>query len=360
MLSALASVLVLGVLVVLHEWGHFLVARWSGVRVLRFSVGFGPRLLAWTRGHTEYAVSAIPLGGYVKMAGEQRSEQAHEPWEYLSKPIHTRAAIVFAGPFVNYLIALVTLWVVFVVGYPELLPTVGKLVNDMPAKAAGIQIGDRVTAVDGVPVKTWEQMTKRIYASPGHPITVEIDRDGATQRIEVTPKAKEITDPFGHRKTVGQIGIIPKGDFHTYRVGPIEAIRRTVKQQHEWTIQTFFALWSMATGKMSVRDSVTGPIGIVVLTSEAVQLGIAPLLFLVSLFSLSLAIFNLFPIPILDGGHLLFLALEKLRGRPVSIQVQERSAQVSLVLLVTMVLVICANDVSRFGLVDKLMGIFNR
>ena len=360
MVATLIALLVLGGLVVVHELGHFLVAHWSGVRVLRFSVGFGPRLLTWRRRHTEYAVSAIPLGGYVKMAGEQRSEASHEPWEYLSKPLWTRAAIVFAGPFVNYLVALVSLWTVFIIGYPELLPVVGKVMDDMPAKTAGFRLNDRVEAVGGQAVRTWDEMTKLIYASPDRPLTFHLNRDGTALELTVTPKPKTITDPFGRQKNVGLIGIAPSGDFHPYRVGPIAAIGRTIHQQNEWVAQTMLGLWSLATGKLPLRDSVTGPVGIIFLTSEAVHLGFAPLLFLVSLFSLSLALFNVFPIPILDGGHLLFLALEKLRGRPVSINIQERSAQVSLMLLATLLVLVCVNDVSRFGLMEKMMDWIRR
>ncbi len=356
MLSALVSLLVLGLLVIVHEYGHFLVARRSGVRVLRFSIGFGPILLRWRRGETEYAVSAIPLGGYVKMAGEQRSEQTSQPWEYLSKPIGTRAKIVFAGPLVNYLVALGCLWLMFVTGYPDLLPVVGTVLEDTPAQAAGLQAKDRIQAINGRAIRSWQEMTTLIYASAHQPLQVQFERDGQAQTLTMTPREKSLTDPFGRTKSVGLIGISPSGEFSTYRVGPIAAIGRTLHQQNEWVSQTFLALWSMATGKMSFRDSVTGPIGIIYLTSEAVKMGWAPLLSLVSLFSLSLAIFNLFPIPILDGGHLFFLALEKLRGSPVSLHVQERSAQVSFVLLMTLVVFICINDVSRFGLFEKLFG----
>ena len=356
MVPALISLLVLGLLVIVHELGHFVVARWAGVRILRFSMGFGPRLLTWTRGHTEYAVSAIPLGGYVKMAGEQRGEETHEPWEYLSKPIGTRASIVFAGPFVNYLVALVSLWVVFVIGYPELLPVVGSAVEGMPAQAAGLQEGDRIQAIDGHAVRTWDEMTRLIYQAPGQPLAFRVERGGALQTVTIIPRPKPTTDPFGQRKTIGLIGIAPSGIFASYRVGPLEAVGRAFHQQYEWTSQTLLALWSMVMGRVSLRDSVTGPIGIIYLTSEAVRMGFAPLLFLVSLFSLSLALFNLFPIPILDGGHLFFLAIEQLRGRPVSVNIQERSAQVSFVLLMALVLMICINDVSRFGLFEKVAG----
>jgi len=355
MVTALTSVLMLGCLIIVHELGHFLVARWSGVRVVRFSIGFGPRLVRWTRGETECVVSAIPLGGYVKMAGEQRSEHAHQPWEYLSKPAGTRALIVFAGPFVNYLVALLTLWVVFLIGFPELTPVVGRLLEGMPAKAAGLQAGDRIRGVEEGPIETWDEMTKVIHASPGRPLAFRIERDGMLTTILVTPQAKEIVDPFGRPQRVGLIGIAPSGEFQARRAGPIEAAARTIRQQNEWIGQTLLALWSMIAGRISMRESVTGPIGIVYLTSEAVQAGLSPLLYLMSLFSLSLAIFNLFPIPILDGGHLFFILLERLRGRPVSVNIQERSAQVSLVLLVTLVLFICINDVNRFGLLDKVL-----
>lgn len=355
MLSMLASLLVLGLLVIVHELGHYVVARRRGVRILRFSIGFGPRLFAWTKGHTEYAISAIPLGGYVKMAGEQTAEHTQEPWEYLSKPVGTRAQIVFAGPLVNYVVALLGLWVMFLIGYPELLPVVGKVLPQMPAQAAGLQPGDRIQAINDRTVRTWEEMTKLIYVSPEKPLTFRLGRGADRLTVSVIPKSKAITDLAGRAKTIGVVGIVPSGAFEAHRFGPIAAVGRAIRQHNEWVAQTFLALWSMGTGRLSVRESVTGPIGILFMTSEAVRMGVAPLLYLVSLFSLSLAIFNVFPIPILDGGHLFFLVLEKLRGRPVSINVQERSAQVSLALLIVFVLMICFNDVSRFGLFDRVL-----
>lgn len=357
-MGPLIAILLLGFLVFVHEAGHFLVARWSGVRILRFSLGFGPKIFGWKRGETEYCVSWIPLGGYVKMAGESRAEQHQQPWEYLSKPISIRALIVFAGPLVNYLTAILSLWVVFLVGYPELLPVVGQVAKEMPAQAAGLLEGDRIQAIDGRPIRTWEEMTEFIHAAPGRPLTLRIERERVTQEVSVTPTLKQMTDPFGHQKTVGLIGISPSGAFESRRVGPLSALGRTIQQQNEWLGQTMFALWSLVTGKLSMRESMTGPIGILYLTSEAASMGVAPLLSLMSLFSLSLALFNLFPIPILDGGHLFFLAIEKLRGNPVSVNVQERAAQVSFVLLMTLVLVICVNDVNRFGLVEKVVGWF--
>ncbi|MBI2093357.1 MAG: RIP metalloprotease RseP [Candidatus Omnitrophica bacterium] len=354
MIATLISILVLGLLVIFHEMGHLLVARWAQVRVLRFSMGFGPRILNWKRGHTEYSLSAIPLGGYVKMAGEQHGEETHQPWEYLSKPVGVRALIVFAGPLVNYLLAFLSLWVVFVIGFPELLPVVGTVSPDMPAQIVGLKTSDRILEIEGKPVESWDAMTKIVYASADKPLSFVIEREGLRQNLSITPRAKQTTDPFGRETTIGLIGISPSGEFQTYRVGPLQAIGKAFKQQAQWVSQTMLALWSIVTGKIALRDSVTGPIGIVFLTSSALKTGLSPLLFLVSLFSLSLALFNLFPLPILDGGHLLFLGLEWFRGRPVSVRIQERSVQVGFVLLMTLVLVICVNDIQRFGLFEKL------
>ena len=357
MLATLISFLILGLLILVHEAGHFVVARWAGVRILRFSIGFGPRIFTWTRGYTEYALSLIPLGGYVKMAGEQRSEQAHQPWEYLSKPVGTRAAIVFAGPLVNYLVAVLMLWVVFMLGFPELKPGVGRLIEDMPAQAAGIEKGDLIVAIDGEPVATWEEMTAIIHRSADRSLRFRIDREGAEQTLTISPKMREIKDLYGRPQRIGQIGIAPSGDLTLLRAGPLEAIGRTFAKHGEWCSSMGLALYSVFTGRISMKESLTGPIGIIILTSEAVYLGLTTLLVLVSLFSLSLAIFNVLPIPILDGGHLFFLVLEKLRGTPISVNVQERAAQVSLVLLVTLIIVVCVNDIQRFKLVERLLDL---
>lgn len=350
----LISCLVLGGLVVLHEFGHLLVAKWCGVRVLRFSIGFGRRLATWRRGDTEYALSLLPLGGYVKLAGEQQHERANAPWEFLSKPVGIRALIVLAGPLVNALVSIVTLWAVLVIGYPELLPTVGRVMDNMPARIAGIQTDDHILAIDGHPVKTWDELTAIVHQAPQRPLEFQIDRGGTTLTVTVTPKVNEMKDPFGRTRTVGLVGIAPSGTFGTYRVGPLEAVGRTVKKELEWTGQIGLSLWSLFTGRVSMQDSLTGPIGIVYMTTEAARMGLTPLIYLVSLFSLSLAIFNLFPMPILDGGHLLFLALEKLRGRPLSLRVQERAAQVSLAALMLIAVLVCVNDIQRLGVVDKL------
>lgn len=356
MLSWLIAFFVLGMLVTLHELGHFLVAKRCGVRVLRFSIGFGPVVWRWSGGETEYALSLVPLGGYVKMAGEQRSEQAGAPWEFLSKPVRVRAWIVAAGPLVNYAVSILSLWTVLVIGYPELLPTVGRLIEGMPAKAAGVQVGDQILAVDSKPIRTWDEMTQIVHRSANRPLTLEVQRDGATLTLRVTPAAREQRDPFGRARAVGLMGVSPSGAFTTYRVSPLEAVHQTASKQAEWLSQMGLSLWSMVTGRVPMQESLTGPIGIVYMTSEAVRMGLGALLYLVSIFSLSLAMFNFFPIPILDGGHLLFLICEKFRGRPVSLSVQEKATQISFAVLMTLVVLVCVNDLNRLGVVDKLRG----
>lgn len=359
MMSWLIAVLMLGLLVLVHEAGHFVVARWSGVRVLRFSIGFGPILWKRTLGGTEYALSLLPLGGYVKMAGEEQIDRVRPAKdEFLAQPIRVRARIIAAGPLVNALVSVVTLWVVLVTGYPELLPVIGKVMDEMPASAAGLQEGDRVRALDGTPVQTWDELTKHVQQAADRPVTVAIERAGASMELVVTPKPREITDPFGRTKRVGLIGVSPSGEFSTYQVSPMDAFRKTAEKEWEWLGHIGLSLWSLCTGRISPKESLTGPIGIMYIAAEATKMGLGSLLYLVSLFSLSLAVFNVFPLPILDGGHLLFLALEKLKGKPVSLRVQEKAAQVSMALLLALVVLVCINDVSRFGLVDKLVGLW--
>ncbi len=348
----LSSLIVLGLLIIVHELGHLLVARMSGVRVLRFSIGFGPQLFTWTKGHTEYAVSAIPLGGYVKMAGEQRSEQTAAPWEYLSKPASTRASIVFAGPFVNYLVSFVLLWIVCLVGFPVLVPTIGRVIDHSPAATAGLQVGDHLVEVDGHRVTTWDEMTEMIHNAPDRPIAVLLQRGAETHRLLVTPEPGRGQDLFGRSKA--GIGIGPAGESTAQRYGPLAALRQTLQVQRRQLEQTFTGLALVFSGKLPLKDSVAGPIRIMTETSAFMRLGLVPALLWMSALSLSLSIFNVLPIPILDGGHLFFLLIEQLRGRPVSIGVQERSTQVSFVLLMALIVFVCINDLDQIGLLGKI------
>ncbi len=334
---------VFGFLVLVHEVGHFLIARRMGVRILRFSIGFGPKIVGWCRGDTEYWLSWVPLGGYVKMAGEQRTDQPPQPGDYQEKSVGKRAIIVAAGPAVNYLVAWIVLWVFFMIGYPGVLPVVGEVTDGMPAQEAGLLTGDRILAIDARAVRTWDQMTAIIRKSPERAIQLRLKRNGRVLMLPIVPISEPVTGTKATVKTIGLIGI----GAGSYRAGPVEALGLSITTICDWTIQTLTSLVALVTRQMSMRETVTGPIGILHLTSEAARVGLGPLLYLTSLFSLSLAIFNVFPIPILDGGHLLFLAIEKLRGKPVSPTVQERAAMVSLAVLVSFVLMVSINDLQR-------------
>ena len=366
-----------GVLILVHEFGHFLVARWSGVRVLRFSIGFGPRVFGWRWRGTEYWVSWVPLGGYVKMAGEDAVGQTAKPDEYAGQSVGARARIILAGPLVNYLVAVVAMWAVFTIGYPELLPIIGKVQAEMPAAAAGFSVGDRVVAIGGERIGTWDELTAAIRRSAGEPLSVAVEREGQTIELRVTPRSDQITDLLGDARRVGLIGVTPSGALRLSPAGPLAAAGLSVRKTAEWTLLTLRGLGSLVSRKIPMRESVTGPIGIgsmiweavhdlvervlkeglAGLPSEAMRTDWVHLLMLLALISLSLSIFNVFPIPILDGGHLFFLLIEKLRGAPLSRIIQERATQVSFVVLMTFVVVVCANDLERFGLLQKLLDL---
>ena len=354
-MSWLISLAVLSFLIIVHEAGHFVVARWMGVRVLRFAIGFGPVLARWERGGVEYCLCLLPLGGYVKMAGEEeRAHDAPASDEFSAKPASVRALIIAAGPIVNALVSTLALWVVLVIGYPELVPSVGRVMDGMPAQAAGMREGDRITAVDGRPVTTWEDLTRVVHGAAGRSLAVAVDRAGASVALTITPKPQEMTDPFGRRQTVGLMGIGPSGAFITYRVDPVSAVGKTLQKQAEFVWHMGLSLWALFTGHASMKESLTGPIGIAQMISEQARMGLSPLLYLASLFSLSLAIFNAFPLPLLDGGHLLFLAIERLRGRPVSLRVQEKSTQVSMAFLLLIAAVVSVNDLERLRVLEKI------
>ena len=355
MISGICSLAILGTLVLVHELGHFVVARWSGVRVSRFSLGFGPKIWGFRRGDTEYCFCLLPLGGYVKMAGEQQEEQTKAPWEFLSKPPWIRAWIVAAGPLVNLMMSTVLLWIVLVTGYPEMLPTIGEIVEKMPAQSVGIQVGDRIKAINGVEMHTWDQFTATVHRAPNRPLNFQIQRGEESLTLTITPEPKTLPDAFGRLKTVGLVGVVPSGDFELHYIPPLQAVNITFARQWEWTTQIIMSLYSIFTGRLSMQESLTGPIGIVHLTSEAVRMGIGPLLYLISIFSLSLGVFNFFPVPVLDGGHILFIVLEKLRGRPVSIKVQERAIRVGMAALLLLVAMVCVSDMQRLGWMEKLL-----
>ena len=356
MISLLLFAVVLSVLILVHEWGHFFVAKRFGIRVERFSLGFGPKVFSLKRKETEYRLSWFPLGGYVKMAGETKDEPlTGEKWEYLSRSVWERFAVVFAGPFLNYLLAFFVFAVVFAIGNPQVTSKIGKVMENYPAQAAGIREGDRVLSVNGKKVQYWEEVTTLIRkTSEEGTVQVMVERNETKVPFTLRPKTVEEKNLFGERKKFALIGISPSEEVVLVRYPVPQAIGMAAKQVAQLTYLTLKAISRMLTGHMAVKESLTGPIGIFVITEQAARLGIRYLLQMVGVLSASLAIFNVLPIPVLDGGHLFFLVLERLKGKPVSERIQELSRQVGMALLIGLMLIVFYNDFSRFKVFEKI------
>ncbi len=351
-ISILAAVVVLGFLIVVHELGHFVVAKRLGVRVLRFSIGFGPRLVGWKSGDTEYALSAIPFGGYVKMEGEDSDSELDEATKEVSfshQRVSRRFAIVFAGPGTNIFFAFVIFCVTFVafgVRTPSEHAKVGALSPDMPAVEAGVAAGDIIRSVDDRAVATWDELSQAIRNSGGRTLTLAIDRAGTPQQVTVTPK--EITDKNIFGEDLGTktyvIGIERGVDVQS--VGPVEAVTLAAQQTWMWTETITLGLIKMIAGRIPTRD-IGGPIEIVRQAGRQAALGIEYLLMFMAVISLNLGILNLLPIPVLDGGHLFFFAVEALIGRPIEVRYRELAQQVGLFVLIALMLFAFYNDIAR-------------
>jgi regulator of sigma E protease len=349
MVSAIVFILVLSVLIVVHEFGHFAMAKRCGVKVERFSLGFGPKLIGIKKGDTEYRISAIPLGGYVKMAGETYQDNlTGKEWEFLSKSPGERFKIVICGPFLNYILGFLLFSLIFMIGSPTLTNEVGQVLADYPAKAAGLKAGDKVMSIDGKEVEYWNDLTKIMHKKLEGDVRLVVLRGGREKKITVRPKIKEYKDIFGKEVKIAMVGIAPSDELVFIKYNPITSIYKGLIKQLELTAVTLKAIWSMIAGRLSFRDSVTGPVGIFLLTAKAAKLGLVYLLNIMAIISTSLAIFNVLPIPVLDGGHLIFIIIEKIRKRPLSQKIQEVATQIGLGLLLLLMVFVFYFDIMRF------------
>ncbi|MCX5693483.1 MAG: RIP metalloprotease RseP [Candidatus Omnitrophica bacterium] len=361
MLSLVSFIIVLSILVIVHEFGHFIVAKKMGVRVEKFSIGFGPEIAGVTKGGTRYCISIMPLGGYVKLAGETGAEGVKgEKWEYLSRTVGERVRIILAGPLLNYILAFLIFSFVFIVGNPTLTAKVGKVMPGYPAESAGLKAGDNIININGKDVIYWEDITNIVHASKNQEIKLLVNRDGGQINIMVMPKYQEISTIFGSKKSVSIIGIAPSDEVVYVKYGFIKSIYMGADKLWTLTYITCRALWASITGAIPIKESMTGPIGIFYITGQAAKLGLVYLLQLMGILSASLAIFNLLPVPVLDGGHILFLAIEKIRKKPVSLKMQENVTQVGMGLLIVLMLFVFYNDFNRFGIFEKIAQIFER
>ncbi len=309
MVTLFAFLFVIGLLVFFHELGHFLVAKWSGILVYTFSFGFGPKILGFKWGETEYVISLFPLGGYVKMAGEDREEDKSIPSfrRFDKKPIWIRALIVIAGPLMNFILAIVIFSLLFMTyGVPSVLPIVDKVVEGGPAYVAGIQPGDKIIAINGKEVDLPESIAQIVNDSLGKKLKITVERDGRVLNFEVTP----IWDEELKR---ARLFITFKVILKKYSILP--AIVKGFRTTFIILQLVIIGLWKIITGHAPLE--VAGPLGIAQMAGEAARSGWANLLNFSALLSVYIGFLNLLPLPVLDGGVLLLLGVEKLRGKPL-------------------------------------------
>lgn len=358
MFTLLLFLFILGILIIVHEFGHFIAAKKIGVLVEKFSLGFGPQLLKKKKGPTEYSISAIPLGGYVKLAGDNLEEYQGKGEEYLFQSPGKRFQIVFCGPLLNYILGFLCFWFIFVIGYPSLTTEVGGLLDDFGAKRAGLAVGDRIVAVDGKNVAFWEDLQKQIRNKrTTDTVRLTVARDKKEFTADVSLRQKQLEDELGQKRSVGLLGITPSGDFINVRYGIFKGFFMAAGKTWELTVMTYKGLWRMITGQLSVRESVTGPLGIFYITSKVASIGLNAVLHLVAVLSVSLAIFNTLPLPVLDGGHIFLLGIEKIRGRSLSLRVDRIITQIGLTIIVSIAILVTYNDILRF-FGDKISGFF--
>lgn len=351
--SVLSFIVLLGILIFVHEFGHFIVAKLCGVKILKFSLGFGPKIFGKQYGDTEYLVSALPLGGYVKMLGEQPTEEldpAELSGSFAHKPTWQRFLIVASGPAFNLLFAVFVFFLLFAaVGLP--LPKEGTLVGQVtpesPAEKAGLLAGDVIVSINGVPTEKWQDISEQIQNSAGNPVALIIDRNGTTLNIVGQPTMQESKNIFG--EVVGErmiLGITRTDEIIYERVSIGEAF--TAGAYQTWT---FISLTVLGIIKMIQRvvpaSEIGGPIFIAQLTSQQMQAGWTNLIHFMGLLSVNLGILNLLPIPMLDGGHLLFFSMEAIRRKPLSMRTKELWQQAGLVILASLMIFVFYNDLMR-------------
>lgn len=433
MMTIISFIIVLGILIFIHEFGHFAVAKLSGVGVEKFSLGFGPKLVGFKRGETEYLISILPLGGYVKMVGESPGEEVSEEnrkKSFTHKPVSVRAAIVAAGPIMNLVLAAMLLPVIFMIGiqipaYLEKPAEVGFVVQNEAAAKADIRGGDVIESVNGEKTKTWEDLLSQLALSPGKPLEIELKREGSVVKTTLTPgtsqetgagyggmyppmkpvigdvtkaypakeagikpgdviravngieikhwaELEEIVHRDGDKKTFSiergaetlNVEITPNfnADSKVYLIGItrleeqvlrkygfVESIRKGLKAAVDMTDKLFMVLKGLVVGQYSLK-TLGGPIMIAQVAGKAAESGVAELLSLVAFLSLQLGIINLFPIPVLDGGHLLFFGIEAVKGSPLSEKFMSIAQQIGIALLIGLMLLVTYNDIFRiFG-----------
>jgi regulator of sigma E protease len=354
---------VLTVLVFVHELGHYWVARRNGVRIETFSIGFGPELFGRTdRSGTRWKISAIPLGGYVKMFGDADAASTPSgavrhmtPEErevsFFHKRLGQRAAIVAAGPIANFLFAIIGLTLLFsLYGQPFTPADIGSIQPDSAAAQAGMQPGDVIVEVDGQPIERFEEVQQIVRFNQGTPLALVIQRDGQRLPITVTPQVTTVTDRMGNSHTIGLLGIGRAG-MEYRRHDPLTALWQAGRETVNLTAGTLGAVGQMIAGSRGTEE-LGGPLRIAQMSGEVAQSGVIALIWFMAILSVNLGLINLFPIPMLDGGHLLFYAVEAIRGKPLGDRAQEYGFRIGLALVLTLMVFATWNDLVHLRVVD--------
>ena len=361
--GGLPFLFVLTLVVFFHELGHFLIARLCGVRVSVFSIGFGPELVGFNDPHgTRWKFSLIPLGGYVKFFGDDNAASAPDraalaamseverKHSFVHQPVGSRAAIVVAGPMANFLLAIAIFAGLFMLfGRPSASPRVDAVQPASAAAAGGFQPGDVVLKIDGRPVESFADMQRIVSTSAGETLTFEVDRGGARITLKATPALQEVKDNFGNVNKIGILGITRSNapdDTNVQPVGPLKAV--VLGTEETWFVveRTLSYIGRVFIGRESA-DQLGGPIRIAEVSCQVATAGLAALMQLTAILSVSIGLLNLFPIPLLDGGHLLFYGIEAVRGRPLSERAQELGFRIGFVVVVMLMIFTTYNDIIR-------------
>jgi len=351
MLNVIAIVLVLGALIFFHELGHFLIAKLLGVGVKTFSLGFGPKLLSCSGKSTEYRLSAIPLGGYVQLVGEDPDSEIPENFtleqSFSARPPWQRMSVVAAGPVFNFVLAWFIYWGIFVgAGQQALLPKIGKVQNDTPAHAAGLEQGDLIKRVNGQKIQYWGDLAEFIRKSRGEELRLTVQREGSRVKFHLEPEVLVSKNIFGEEIKSPKIGIVASGDTVRIEQGFFQASWSGMKQMVNLLRLTWTGIIKMIEGVVPLKE-IGGPIMIAQLTSEQAEKGLVNVLGLTALISINLGLLNLLPIPVLDGGHLLFYAIEIVLRRPLDYKWRMLAIKIGITLVIALMVLAVYNDIYR-------------
>ncbi len=345
----LYGILGLILMVIIHEFGHFIVAKILGVGVERFSIGFGPVLFKIKPKKTEYALSLILLGGYVKLKGESEEESLEDESDaFYAQPLWKRFLIVLAGPMFNIVSAVIFMIIAYHIGVNALAPKIGKVLPNSEAQRIGLQRGDTIIAINNYEINTWRSMSKIIKSHPNKPIVIRVNRNGKILTLKVIPQGKTITDMLGYKRYVGLLGVLPSGDEIVVRYGFAKSVELGIEKSIYITKVTIVGIVRLIERAIP-SSSIGGPIMIVDVAGKAAKAGLGAFLIFISIISINLGLLNLLPIPVLDGGHLLFYTIEAIKGKPVSKKTQENFQKIGIAILLALMIFAFFNDFRRYG-----------